>query len=270
LGVMRSAGNWIAPFLVPLGLPLRRRFRDEIARYPDLRKAAGNMDRLFRACITLACQRSLDDLLMLRFPAAILVQNCTIRGREHLAQALKQNRGVILAGGHFLANRLAKRCMESEGWPVMSVRNLDYDDPKLGYWGKRHLQNRYYGLLHRVIGDEVGVHDRECVLKILARLRGGGIVYLHIDYPFSQKIQDVAFLGAVHPFAAGFLQVARIAGSPIIPVVCLGNSRGLSIGFLPPLSLKTRSEEELLEDLVRILESQVLAHPEQWEHTLRL
>ena len=268
--LMRDAGRWMAPFIVRLSPALRRMYQEETAGFPALAENPACPDVLFRACVTLACQRAADDLLMLRFPVEFVVEDAEVEGREHLEGALHLRRGIVLASGHFLGNRLAKRFMKSSGWPVLSVRNLAFEDPKLGRWGKRYLQRRYYDLLHHVIEDEIDVHDPECVLKILARLRRGGIVNIHIDAPFSRKLYDVSFLGTMRPFPVGFLEIARLAGSPIVPIVCLGNSRGLHIKFLPPLFPDTRPEREILEDLVRILEKQVLEHPEQWENSLHI
>lgn len=217
-----------------------------------------------------ALQRSVDDLLMDRLPVESMVERHEIKGRGHLEEALARNRGVLLVSGHFFGNRLAKRLMAAQGWPVMSVRNLGFDDPRAGRWGARHLQRRYYEFLHRVIGEEVDLHDRDCSLRILERLRRGGIVNLHIDLAVGSKKLELPFLGMRNSFAVGFLDVARVAGCPIVPLFSFGNSRSLVVEFHPAFYTDSPPPGGLLETLAAMLERQILQHPEEWEFTIRL
>jgi lauroyl/myristoyl acyltransferase len=268
--LMHGSCRVLTAFLLRLGKPLRKRFSEEISFYPVLLEKTGNPDRLIQSHLSNAILRATNDLLLLRYPVESVVKNFDIKGRGFLEDALGLKHGVIMASGHFFANRLAKKIMKTQGWQVMSVRNADYQDPNMGRLGERHLQKRYFRLLHRIIEDEVDIHDEECVLKILERLRRGGIVNVHFDVPFSQATCDLAILGVVRPFPLGFLEVAQAAGSPIVPMLCLGNHRSLFIEFLPALFPTSHDKKSLMETLVKILESQILKHPEQWEHTMRL
>ncbi|MBM3891233.1 MAG: lysophospholipid acyltransferase family protein [Verrucomicrobia bacterium] len=270
VSVLRNADKWFLPLARCLSGPVWRRFPRQLSRYPALMRAAGDLRALFEAHFANALQRSADDLLMELLPAESVVAQYEIRGREHLEKAFALNRGVLLVSGHFLANRLAKRFMKTQGWPVMSVRNLGFDDPFTGRWGARHLQRRYYEFLHRIIGDEVDLHDRDCSLKILERLRRGGIVNLHNDLAVSQKRVELPFLGMRNRFAVGFLDIARIAGCPIVPMLCLGNNRRLTIEFHSPFYADSRSPAGSAEALAGIFESQILQHPQEWEFTMQL
>ena len=268
--LLRQGGRWLSPIGLALSGPARRRFPQELVRYPALKNVPGGVERLFRAHVANAFQRSLDDLLMERYPIDDVLLNSEVKGQEHLEAARALGKGVLLCSGHFFANRLGKRFLRARGWPIMSVRNTSFRDPNIGKLAGQFLQERYYRFLNRVIEDEITTDDPECALKILARLRTGGIVDIHFDPPTPAKDHIFDFLGARMPFPIGFLDVARTAQCPIVPMLCLGNSRGLTIEFSPPVQPRSAPREEVLGLAVRAIEGQVLAHPEEWEHTVRL
>ena len=269
LNWMRRSSVWLLPASRILSRLMRRRWLQELANYPALMPKDRNSQQLFQSHIANAVARAIDDLLMEGHPAEDLVLHQEIKGVEHLENALAAGHGVLLSSGHFFASRLAKQIMASRGWPVTSVRDLAFNDPALGRWGKRHLQPRYYRFLHKIIREEVNSNDRECTLKILARLRAGGIVDIHIDPPFRRNTHPLQFLGASHNFPRGFLEIAQRTGTPVVPWLCLGNSRELLLEFYPPLFPNAGSPVELLEQLVPLLERQVVQHPEQWEYIVR-
>jgi KDO2-lipid IV(A) lauroyltransferase len=249
---------------------LRRRPSPGFARYPALREKIPNSDLLIQAHTANAMERAIDDLLLERHPVAQLVLQMEINGTEHLERALAAGRGVLLSSGHFFSSRLAKQVLTLRGWPVISIRNLTFDDPAVGRWAKLQLLPRYYHFLHRIIREEIDSKDPECTLKILARLRAGGIVDVHVDAPFRRNTHPLPFLGTSQWFPKGFLEIAHRNGTPVVPWLSLGNSRKLKMEFYPPLFPEAGSPVEILEQLVRLLEKQVVENPEQWEYTIRL
>ena len=154
--------------------------------------------------------RAGDDLLLLRDPAPT---RCRLfQGGEHLDAALATGKGALLVSLHWYAGRAATRYLAAAGYPVLTIRNAKPPDLLMGRLGERILQPRYNRLLHAVIRDEVFIQDRECSLKILGRLRSGGIVDLHCDAPFSQSLIERPFLGQSFPFPAGMFHLARTSG----------------------------------------------------------
>jgi len=264
---LRDGSRWLMPLAWAMTRKVQRRFRRELHRYPMLLQTPGGVEQLLRDHVANALQRALDDLLMARWPPSKVARSCQILGQEHLEAALAQGRGALLASGHFFANRLAKRALKEHGWPIMSVRHTTCDDPKMGVLGRKVLQQQYYRFLNQVIEDEVSISDPECTLKMLSRLRDGGIINLHIDAIFSQQTCQLPFLGTTRAFPVGFMRIVQLAKSPIVPMLCLGSSGGLVIELLPPVLVERRPKEEVLAQLVQILEAQVLRYPEQWEHT---
>ena len=231
------------------------------APLPDLQSVA---DRF----IANAVRQVFDDLALAQTEGFV---HChAFKGREHLDAALKAGKGVLLAGLHWYAGRAGNRYLTSLGYPVMSVRNEEPLDKRMGRVGRRLFQPRYVRFLHEVIRDEVFIQDRECSLKILARLRKGGIVHVLLDAFLSQQNLEVPFLGQTRLFPAGPLHLARISGCAVLPMCALGHAQALEILIGPPLPLDYSLDAESfcqthLPALVRILESYVLEHPDQWE-----
>jgi len=230
-------------------------------------------DVLARRYIANAVRRALDDLDLANDREEPICR--AFRGREFLDEALAGRRGVLLVSFHWYAERAAKRYLAKAGYPVLSVRSQDPHDPRASRLGKRLLQPRYIRFLHEVLRDEVFAEDPECSLKILRRLRSGGITDIHIDAQYTRDLARVPFLGRDRSFPTGPLRLARVAGCPVLPMAATGHLRSLEIRIDPPLPLDyTLSSEELCREsmpvLLRAIEGHVREYPDQWELWTRL
>jgi lauroyl/myristoyl acyltransferase len=258
----------LAPFL--LRGPrrrLRERLRSALADPADVERIA---DQYFRN----AMLRFLDDLLMerlLRPPRDMPVRMLHV---EHLSEALSHGHGAILVSGHFLASRLGKRYLAAHGFPALSVRNHRPADLWAGRFGARFLLPRYVAFIGQVQGEEVSIQDPECTLKMLARLRSGGLIDCHIDAPLSRDVLEREFMGAISLFPAGYLHVASLADAPLVPLHCRGNSRGLEIEFGDPLLVQPIDDRQRfaagnVDRLLRALEEHIRLTPAEWDLWLR-
>ena len=221
-----------------------------------------------------AILRFLDDLLIERLLRGPLQRNVEVVHLENLREALSAGKGAILVSGHFFASRLAKRYLVTIGFPSLSVRNHKPPDEWAGQLGMRFLQKRYVAFIGEVEGEEVAIQDPDCSLKMLARLRSGGLIDLHVDAPYSQEVVKCRFLGQEKSFPAGFLYVAKLAGCPLVPLHCRGNSRGLRIEFGKAIWLENAPDrrsfaETNLTEVIQILEEQIKRHPAEWDLWIR-
>jgi lauroyl/myristoyl acyltransferase len=276
-----SAFLFVIRFADPVCQLLTRTQKSRIRRHFDAAKRAHNLRQpsgpLARAVISRILRRTADDLILDKLTAQEM--NCRrLTGLEILKDSLAKGRGVLVVGGHFYANRLASRHLELLGCPMMSVRNRRPPDALMGRLGKRFLHQRYIEFLHGVIRDEVFVQDPECTLKIFKRLRGGGIVHIYLDAgvtalrthgPGREPVW-LPFLGTQRPFPTGLLQLARLSGCAVVPMLCLGDSDGFSIEFGEPAPLNRDVAPEAfaaanLPELIAGLETTILANPDQWE-----
>ena len=234
---------------------------------PRLRAIA---DRYFRNAIL----RFLDDLLMERLLRERHLRNVEVVHLENLTEALSAGRGAMLVSGHFFASHLAIRYLATIGFPCLSVRNTEPPDERAGQLGMRHLRKRYLAFVGELMSDVVSIQDPDCSLKMLARLRSGGLIDCKVDAGLSREVVKGPFLGREASFPAGFLHVAKLAGSPLVPFLFLGNSRRLRIKFGKALWLENAPDrrsfaETNLREVLRILEEQIKSHPEEYDLWIR-
>jgi KDO2-lipid IV(A) lauroyltransferase len=254
----RARARLVARLAVAFGAECDERRLQEIA------------DAYFRRAIF----RFFDDLLLARVPPPRLLRNVTLTGREHLDDALARGRGALLVSGHLCASRLAKRHLASIGYPALTVRNHVPPDPVAGRLGRALLLPRYVALVGKALGEEVALQDPECSLKMLARLRAGGLVDCHVDVMLSQEVVTRPFLGADMRLAAGYLHVARLAGCPLVPIHCRGDSRDLAIDIGAPFSLVPAADrgafvQANVAQIAALLEAQVRRDPAEWDMWFR-
>jgi lauroyl/myristoyl acyltransferase len=264
----------IGRLVEPLYQVIARKKRREVLRY--LTQASGpgfpaaDLAETARRFIANAVFRVFDDLILHKLAAHNRLTCSELRGLEHLKKALAEGRGAIIVSGHFYASRVAKRYLAEIGYPMMSVRHSQPPDPAMGRLGERFLQPRYIQFLHGVIRDEVLLQDPDCVLKILKRLRAGGLVNIHVDAVFSPHAVSLPFLRTYWSFPTGFLRIARLSRCALVPMLCLGDSRRLTIIFDEPIDLDYGLSEDQfvsvnLPKLVDKLQSQILQYPDQWD-----
>ena len=232
-----------------------------------------NVERVSLQFIDNSIAHAIDDLLLNRLSKRRLLNCSQIIGLENFQNALSANRGVILASGHFFGNRVAKRYLSDNGYPVLSVRSMRGADPSMGRFGVRWLQPMYEQFLHSVIKHEVYRDEKDVALRILRHMRNNGIVNVHFDQPAGHSGTECSFLGSPQRFPTGFLRLARFAGAAVIPMSCVGNSESFSITFgeIHPIRESLAAEQngdaraDDISRLIEKLESQIFAHPEHWE-----
>jgi lauroyl/myristoyl acyltransferase len=230
--------------------------------------------RLAREFMARDLRKAADDLLMRRFGAAELDRLATLEGVEHLESARGDGRGVIVISGHFHANRLAKYYLRRKGYPMMSVRRRVPVSPNLGRFGHRFVSPAYGRFLAGNVEDELYARDPGLGAGLLRRLRENGIVNIHIDAALSSEVVYLPMLHLSWPVPVGFLRLAELAGAPLVPMQCLGDSDGFEVRFGAPVRFSGRSTGEAgrqrLQPLIERLQAAIVAHPEQWEIWTRL
>ncbi len=214
--------------------------------------------------------RMLDDLI-LSWPGCAPKLRCTgIDGLEHLERAITSGRGVIVLTGHFCANRVAKRYLATHGYPMLTVRDRITVGDWWGRFGRRFLEPRRVQFLRSIAGEVIYVQDHAVALKILQRLRSGGLVFILLDGRSGTKSAVWPFLGVPRNFQTGVFEIIRLSGCAVVPMLSLGRSSGFRIKFGPALEVVTASGREEfvranLPNFVRILENQIQEYPEEWE-----
>jgi lauroyl/myristoyl acyltransferase len=246
--------------------PKQRAIRRILALHPGSTPAQAS--QIARHRISSDMFRLWDDLVLPRpsYPQRVA---CTgIEEIQYLDQALAAGTGVILLTLHFGANRPALKHLATLGYPTLSLQDQTSRNPRQGRLG-RVLRKRYIEFLRSSYPDVVYAQDPECSLKILRRLRSGGLVHMNLDVLNVKTAVDGAFLGVPWRFPVGVFDLIRLSGCAVVPMLCLTGSTGFQIHFDPMLGIvPARSREEFvnanLAPLTEVFERQITAHPEQW------
>lgn len=197
------------------------------------------------------------------------VQGVGLSGIEHLDRARSTGKGVLVLTGHFYALRVARRHLATLGYPMLTVRSRQAPDSRAGRLGRRLLHSQLAELRCQTNQDAVYVQDPDCTLKILKRLRSGGMVNILLDSWQGARTVEGSLFGAPYRFSAGLFDIIRLSGCAVIPMLSSGRSTGFHIAFSPMLVLveaPTRDEfaSANLRRLEHVLENQIAAHPEEW------
>jgi lauroyl/myristoyl acyltransferase len=212
--------------------------------------------------------RTLDGLLLLR-PSGDKMLRCTgLDGIQHLESAIARGKGVILLAGHLCANRIALRYLATKGHPALFVRNQWPENKAEGRFGRRFLQPRNAQLLVRANPDHVTIQDPDCSLRIMRRLRTGGLVALQIDAGGGTPIEQ-PFLGVPWRVRCGIFEIVRLTDCAVVPMLCLGSSSGFRIRFDPMLEIDGAPSRETflsanLPRFLAVVERHIIENPEEW------
>jgi len=182
---------------------------------------------------------------------------------------------VILLTVHFCAIRIAKRYLAASGYPILTVRDEIAEGDWWGRVGRRVLAPRRMDFLQAIRGESVNVQDRGCVLKIVGRLRSGGLVNIHFDGLAGARTTPSTFLGARRNFSTGIFDIVRLSGCAVVPMLCVGQSSDFRIAFGPMLEIvPTPGRDEFIQAnlpaFVETMERQIVTHPEEREQWMSI
>lgn len=213
--------------------------------------------------------RILDELMLLRPSPEAMLRCKGVEGIEHLDRAIAGGRGVLLVVGHFYANRIAVRYLTTRGYAILAVHNLRPSNASEGWLGRRFLQPRFIALQKLAIPDHVYIQDPDCSLKIMRRLRVGRVAVLQMDGRAGTHPIEYPFLGVRPRFPSGILELARLSGCAVVPMLCLGRSAGFRIRFDPMLEMEHAPSREAfaaanLPRFLAVVERQIIENPEEW------
>jgi lauroyl/myristoyl acyltransferase len=213
--------------------------------------------------------RTLDGLLLLR-PSFENMLHCTeLDGIQHLESALARGKGVILLGGHFCANRIALRYLATKGYAALSVHGQRPSNKAQGRLGHLFLQPRAIQLQKRALPDQVYAEDPDCSLKIMRRLRAGGLILVQFDRGGRTKMIEQVFLGAPWRVPSGIFEIVRLLDCAVVPMLYLGRSNGFRIRFDPMLEIDCALSRDAflsanLPRFLAVVEKQITENPEEW------
>ena len=247
----------------------RKRAEARMLATPGSGISASEAPRIARQLVSNAMFRLLDDVVISRPEFLKELRVSEVSGLEHVESAAAQRKGVVIVIGHFSAVRVARRYLAAIGYPMLTVRAYRPNAGGAGRLSGRFVQPRLAKVLHEVVRDEADPRTPDCTLKILQRLRSGGLVSITMDAPGGARHVEVPLLGAPSRFSTGLLDIIRLSGCAVVPMLCLGRSSDLRIVFSPPLDIVQSSSRDdfigrNLPTFVKCLEKQIEDHPAEW------
>jgi lauroyl/myristoyl acyltransferase len=249
--------------------PQRKRAVERMMAYPGAGITSDQAPRIARRCVSKLAASEMDNLLLADSSLDGRICCDGIRGLDHLERERAVGKGVLILTAHFYASRIAKRHLARLGYPVMTVRVEGSSTAMTSRIGRRILYPRYAEFMRRVFRDEVYAQQPDCALRILKRLRSGGLVNIHLDGRHLRKAVEWPFLGAPWRFPAGYLDLIRVSGCRVVPMLPTGNGAGLRIEFGKALEMTPADGPDEfaaanLPVLAGAVERQIQAHPEEW------
>ena len=184
---------------------------------------------------------------------------CTIKGLEHLREALRQGRGVLLCGAHLHTAELAGRFLALEQ-PIAIVYRPQND--VVAETVANGCRSRYYS-------DLIQHRDMRGVLRALAKNR---VVWYAPDIDAGSKRSVFApFFGVPAASLTATSRLAKVSGAPVVPCFYYRRADGSGYDIEVGPALDQFPSGEVLDDTVRVnrlIEGAVRRVPEQyfWQH----
>jgi lauroyl/myristoyl acyltransferase len=205
-----------------------------------------------------------------------------LRGVEHLHDALRQGRGVILWETNGIGRRLsAKRILSENGFAIHQVHGADalggfLTDDSSASWVRHRLVKRFFDNCEKQFVTEMISLPKSNSLAftriLLNRLNQNAVLCVTGDGRVGQKLIPLTFLGRTTLFATGMVTLARISGSSILPMFCIPQRNGTSVVTIEgPIHIESdvdreRALENSLKQYGALLETHIRRDPELYRN----
>jgi lauroyl/myristoyl acyltransferase len=182
---------------------------------------------------------------------------------NHVARVLALGRGVILATAHVGNWDISGRALHATGRPVCLVMGREPNETTQEY---ARRSREHVGV--RVIFSDSSVFS---AFNMIRALRRNEILAIQIDRGNGEPnsaAKRMPFFGAEASFQEGPFHLARVSGTPVVPVVTL--RRGLRhyeivLGRPRWVARDVPGDAEAaLREMVEFFEQTIREHPEQW------
>lgn len=181
-----------------------------------------------------------------------------IEGKEYLEEALRHERGVILATAHTGNWELLGTALAMRGFPLVAVVKKQSND------SMDRFINEYRRLAGMHVTYNTGVRE---MVRLLNEKR---IIGLLMDQDAYGNGVFVPFLGRLASTPPGAAALARLNNAPIVSAFITENKDGTHTAILhPPVWVEKTADREAdirrtTKYLVTILEDHIKKHPPEW------
>ena len=181
-----------------------------------------------------------------------------IQGREHLDEALKQGKGIVLATAHSSNWELLGGGLALNGYQIVGVAQKQTNGS----------MDKFINEYRRVIGMDIAY--KNSVRDMVRFLGEKKIVGLLMDQDADKNGVIVNFFGRKASTPQGPAVLARMSGSPIVPMFITKRSDGLyKIIIHKHIDAQNTADKknDILNDitnLTKIIENHIRIYPKEW------
>lgn len=263
LAYLYAAAELITWLVLPLLERRRLRIRNNLQRiHPEW-----ELPQLNRAAVAALVEtaRYYIDLAVLPTISAerVLNHQLEVRGLDHLTNAHRSGRGVVLTTAHLSNPEVALKALAALDIPAVAlVEKLS--DP-------RHLEA--INASRAATGIDFLTATQSGVSSALRTLRDGGVVCVLWDRDLQGGGACVPFFGRQARFPVGTIDLALRTDSEILPLYTVRlkerDRLRFRVEFLPPLDLLITGNRALdtrtnIANLASLFEPIISAHCDQW------
>lgn len=192
-----------------------------------------------------------------------IARRSCVKGVEHLFQARKQSRGVVLLSCHLDSFCMGMAILGMRGMPTHCLNTVMIEDTRIHPKVRSFFQNKYRGM-EALMGGSMAYHETHRETFYLA-LERSEVVVLMGDVPGGKSSIRIPFLGADFRLPLGAWHMARQTQSLVGGYVCLCDGVGqYRMIILPPAEIDPESPEKTLRPVYEFLEEWIRRYPERW------
>ncbi len=253
-------------FFIAIGRPLIKR-KEHIA-IENLNMALGKerseeeIKQIAKECFDTLAMGMIKLIYLLDRPPKV-IENVTIKGQEHLDEALKKGKGAILLSAHLGNFILMYWRMALAGYKtnciMRRVRDEEFEKYISDFRDKNGIQT-IYSLPHR-----------QCVGQCLKRLKDNQILFILLDQNYGEEGRVfVDFFGQQAATATGPVVFSSRSGAPILPTFIVGDGPDrYQIIIEPPVEFQQVREGESdivskTAQLTKVIEKFIRRYPYEW------
>jgi KDO2-lipid IV(A) lauroyltransferase len=204
---------------------------------------------------------------------ANLSRHITFEGLDHLEQALRQGRGVILVHMHY-------GCKQ---FPLVALGMMGYDVSQIGY---RDTEEETHSWVHKNVHLRIRmrlenqfrvkhIHVGKSLRPAYETLKHNGILMITGDgiggvRGAGENYLPLPFLGQTMLFPPGPARMARTTGAVMLPLFCVQQKDFTHLAVIEePIAMQRTDDRkhdvrEITAQYARVFETFVNRHPEHW------
>ncbi|MGI8588551.1 MAG: lysophospholipid acyltransferase family protein [Chloroflexia bacterium] len=240
--------------------PARRATQDNMRHVLGPDAEGRRLNKVCRAIFRNAVKNYYELLCLPGLSEADLKKRVRAVGREHIDNALKGGRGVIIFSGHIGNFNLVAQMARFYGWPANIVAE-QMAPPKLHEF-MNGLRSRF-GLKLIPLGPAA-------VKGIYHALRSNEVIGLAADRDLTSSGVPVEFFGEVTELPSGLAALSLRLKAPLLPVHVVRKANDSSVVTIyPPLQFARTGDRELdtllgTQQIAHVVEEMIRKTPEQW------